>query len=44
VVMPRIKEYKGVSGSSGDGSGDLAWGFGPDVVGVFPEVEINYDA
>lgn len=44
VVMPRIKDYKGVKGSSGDGSGDLAWGFGPDVVGGFPEVEINYDA
>lgn len=44
VVMPRIKEYKGVNGRSGDSSGDIAWGFGPDTVGTFPEVEINYDA
>lgn len=44
VVMPRIKEYKGVSGTSGDSSGDISWGFGPDTVGTFPEVEVNYDA
>lgn len=44
VVMPRIKDYKGVRGRSGDGSGDIAWGFGPDTVGTFPEVEVNYDA
>ena len=44
VVMPRIKDYKGVSGGSGDGSGNLNWGYGPEVVGGFPEVEVNYDA
>ncbi len=44
VVMPRIKEYKGVSGTSGDSSGDIAFGFGPETVGTFPEVEINYDS
>lgn len=44
VVMPRIKDYKGVKGRSGDSSGDIAWGFSPDTVGTFPEVEINYDA
>ena len=44
VVMPRIKEYKGVKGESGDGSGDIGWGFGGEVVGGFPEVEVNYDA
>jgi len=44
VVMPKIKDYKGVSGGSGTGSGDIGWGFGPDTVGTFPEVEVNYDA
>lgn len=44
VVMPRVKEWSGVSGGSGDGNGDLGFGFGPDVVGMFPEVEVNYDA
>ena len=44
VVMPRVKEWGGVSGGSGDGSGGVGWGFGPEVVGMFPEVEVNYDA
>ena len=44
LVMPRIKDYKGVSGASGDGNGNLAWGFEREVVGTFPEVEVNYDA
>ncbi|KAL9636702.1 MAG: hypothetical protein Q9164_002663, partial [Protoblastenia rupestris] len=44
VVMPKIKDYEGVMGKSGDGSGDIGWGFGPEVVGGFPEVEVNYDA
>jgi large subunit ribosomal protein L5 len=44
VVGPRIKEWKGLKGSSGDGSGNLAVGFGRDVVGAWPEVEVNYDS
>ncbi|KAI4243750.1 MAG: hypothetical protein L6R40_003363 [Gallowayella cf. fulva] len=43
VVMPKIKEYKGVSGGSGDGSGNLAFGLQASAVGLFPEVEVNYD-
>ncbi|KAF3925857.1 hypothetical protein ABW20_dc0103754 [Dactylellina cionopaga] len=43
VVLPRIKEYKGVKGSTGDRSGNLAFGFTPEVVAQFPEVEVNYD-
>lgn len=43
VVMPKIKEYKGVSGGSGDGNGNLAFGFPGETVGMFPEVEVNYD-
>jgi len=44
VVLPRIKEWKGVPGSSGDGSGNISFGLTPDQVSLFPEVEINYDA
>ena len=44
VVLPRIKDWKGVSGGSGDGNGNLMWALTPDVVGTFPEVEVNYDA
>ncbi|KAF3935520.1 hypothetical protein ABW19_dt0201241 [Dactylella cylindrospora] len=43
VVMPKIKEFKGVKGSSGDRSGNLAFGFDPEIVAQFPEVEVNYD-
>lgn len=44
VVMPRIKEYRGVSGRCGDGNGNLGWGYKPEVVSLFPEVAINYDS
>lgn len=44
LIMPRIKEYQGVSGGSGDGNGNLGFGFSSDVVGTFPEIEINYDS
>ena len=43
VVMPKIKDFKGVKGSSGDGSGILAFGLRAEDVAVFPEVEVNYD-
>ncbi|KAI9714802.1 MAG: hypothetical protein M1820_000091 [Bogoriella megaspora] len=44
VVMPRIKDWRGVKGSSGDSSGNLSLGLGPGDVQLFPEVEVNYDA
>lgn len=44
VVLPKIKEWKGVSGSSGDNSGNISFGLTPDQVALFPEVEVNYDA
>ncbi|KAL9055159.1 MAG: hypothetical protein Q9162_003737 [Coniocarpon cinnabarinum] len=44
VVMPRIKEWSGVAGTSGDGSGNISFGFGPDEVAYFPEIEVNYDS
>ena len=44
VVMPRIKDWKGIPGSSGDGSGNLGFAMSNEVVGGFPEIEVNYDA
>lgn len=44
VVLPRIKEWKGVPGSSGDGAGNMTFGLTPAQVALFPEVEVNYDA
>ena len=44
IVLPRIKDWPGVKATTGDGSGNLTFGLEPEVVGGFPEIEINYDA
>lgn len=44
VVLPRIKEWPGVKGSSGDESGNITFGLTPDQLSLFPEIEANYDA
>ncbi|KAI9374911.1 ribosomal protein L5 domain-containing protein [Aspergillus egyptiacus] len=43
IVMPRIKEWPGVKGSSGDSSGNISFGLAPQHVALFPEIEVNYD-
>lgn len=43
VVMPKIKDYRGIKGSAGDSSGNLGFGFTKEEVAMFPEVEVNYD-
>lgn len=43
VVMPKIKEWRGVKGSSGDSSGNITLGLEPVDVALFPEIEVNYD-
>ncbi len=43
VVLPRIKDWKGVKGSSGDSSGNISFGLTPEAVALFPEIEVNYD-
>jgi large subunit ribosomal protein L5 len=44
LVMPKVKDYKGVSWSSGDQTGNVSFGFDPEAVALFPEIEYNYDA
>ncbi|KAF7845920.1 hypothetical protein BT93_L0038 [Corymbia citriodora subsp. variegata] len=44
IVLPQIKEWKGVKGSSGDSSGNLGFGLRKEDIALFPEVEVNYDA
>lgn len=44
VVMPRIKDWRGVRATTGDSSGNLSFGFEPEIVGAFPEIEVNYDS
>jgi large subunit ribosomal protein L5 len=43
IVLPRVKEWKGVKGSSGDSSGNISFGLTSEAVAAFPEVECNYD-
>ncbi|KAI1853701.1 hypothetical protein JX265_003966 [Neoarthrinium moseri] len=42
LVFPKIKEWPGVKGSTGDGAGNLSWGFEASQMMFFPEVEANY--
>jgi large subunit ribosomal protein L5 len=44
VVLPRIKDWRGVRATTGDSSGNLSFGLEPETVATFPEVETNYDA
>ncbi|KAK4189600.1 putative mitochondrial LSU ribosomal protein L7 precursor [Podospora australis] len=41
IVFPRIKDWKGIKASTGDSSGNLAWGFTPENMRLFPEIEVN---
>ncbi|PGH23401.1 hypothetical protein AJ80_02511 [Polytolypa hystricis UAMH7299] len=43
VVMPKMKDWKGISGGSGDSSGNITFGLEPEMVALFPEIEVNYD-
>lgn len=43
LVFPRIKDFPGVKGTSGDSSGNIAWGIDREGAILFPEVEVNYD-
>lgn len=44
VVMPKIKDFRGVRATTGDSSGNLSLGLTPESVATFPEVEVNYDS
>jgi len=44
MVLPRIKDWRGVKGSSGDNSGNITFGLDPESMALYPEVEINYDS
>ena len=43
VVLPRIKDWPGVKGTTGDSSGNLAFGLTGEDVALFPEISVNYD-
>lgn len=43
LVFPRIKDWPGIKGTTGDSSGNISWGFDREAAILFPEVEVNYD-
>ncbi|OJI99001.1 hypothetical protein ASPVEDRAFT_38478 [Aspergillus versicolor CBS 583.65] len=43
ILMPRLKDWPGVKGTSGDSSGNITFGLEPEQVALFPEIEVNYD-
>ncbi|KAK1835426.1 ribosomal protein L5 domain-containing protein [Podospora conica] len=43
LVFPRIKDWQGFKATTGDGSGNLAFGLNRDALALFPEIEVNYD-
>ncbi|KAL0080231.1 ribosomal protein L5 domain-containing protein [Phycomyces blakesleeanus] len=43
IVLPRLKEWPGMSMTSGDGNGNVAIGFPPSALALFPEIEGSFD-
>ncbi|RMZ86078.1 hypothetical protein DV737_g51, partial [Chaetothyriales sp. CBS 132003] len=43
LVLPKIKDWRGIRATTGDSSGNLTFGLEPETVALFPEVEVNYD-
>jgi large subunit ribosomal protein L5 len=44
LVLPRIKDWKGISNKSGDTTGNITFGLTPEQVALFPEIEVNYES
>ncbi|KAI1391228.1 54S ribosomal protein L7 [Hypoxylon trugodes] len=42
LVFPKIKDWRGIKGTSGDSTGNISWGFEAQDMLYFPEVEANY--
>ncbi|KAJ1928371.1 ribosomal protein [Tieghemiomyces parasiticus] len=43
IVLPQIKEWRGLPRDAGDRNGNISFGFGPHVMGLFPDIENVYD-
>lgn len=43
LVLPRIRTFKGIKSTSGDGSGNISFGLNPEDVKYFPEIEAYQD-
>lgn len=42
LVLPKIKDWPGIKASSGDDSGNIAFGIEPEWMSYFPEMENNF--
>ena len=42
LVLPRIKDWPGIKGTTGDSTGNLSFGLRGDDMALFPEIEANY--
>ncbi|KAI8630133.1 ribosomal protein L5 [Xylariaceae sp. FL1651] len=42
LVFPKIKEWKGIQGTTGDSTGNIGFGFASQDMQHFPEVEASY--
>ncbi|KAI9189750.1 54S ribosomal protein L7, mitochondrial [Blastocladiella emersonii ATCC 22665] len=43
LVLPRLKNWYGISATAGDGTGNIKLGFEPKVMSYFPEIEQTFD-
>ncbi|KAI8391433.1 ribosomal protein L5 domain-containing protein [Radiomyces spectabilis] len=43
IVLPRLREWPGLPITSGDGNGNIAIGFPPSALALFPEIEGSFD-
>ncbi|QPG74553.1 hypothetical protein FOA43_001884 [Brettanomyces nanus] len=44
IVLPRIRDFKGISNKAGDRYGNIAFGLQPEHIKFFPEIENNQDS
>lgn len=44
IVLPRIRDFKGISNRSGDRNGNIGLGLDPEDIKLFPEIENNQDS
>ncbi|KAI0379884.1 54S ribosomal protein L7 [Hypomontagnella monticulosa] len=42
LVFPKIKDWQGIRGTTGDSTGNITWGFDSQTMMYFPEIEANY--
>lgn len=43
LVLPKIKDWRGIDATTGDDAGNLAFGLKPQWMAFFPEIEFNFD-